>query len=131
MARYLGSKCKVCRRLGESVCGSAKCALLRRNTPPGMHGTKGRPRLTGYGIQLHEKQKAKATYGVLERQFRTYYEKAKAKRGKTGEYMLVTLERRFDNVIYRAGLASTRRQARQLVSHGQWKKCKYSFFSNK
>lgn len=120
MGRYLGPKCKQCRRLGEKVCESAKCAVIKRNYPPGMHGNKGRPRLTGYGIQLREKQKAKITYGILEKQFRGYYEKAKAKHGKTGEFMLMTLERRFDNVIYRSGLASTRRQSRQLVSHAQF-----------
>lgn len=119
MARLLGPKCKPCRRLGESVCGTAKCALRRRNTPPGQHGQKGRGRLSGYALQLREKQKAKATYGILERQFRTYFEKAKVKHGKTGEMMLVALESRLDNVLYRAGFASTRRQARQLVSHGQ------------
>ncbi|MBI2411037.1 MAG: 30S ribosomal protein S4 [Candidatus Kerfeldbacteria bacterium] len=120
MARMLGPKHKRCRRLGERVCGNVKCPLTKRNYAPGMHGPKGKPRLTGYGMQLREKQKAKAIYGVLERQFRTYYERAKAKRGKTGELMLIGLERRLDNIAYRAGFAGTRRQARQLVSHAQF-----------
>lgn len=120
MGRYTGPKCKPCRRLGESVCGTLKCALTRRNTPPGQHAQKGRGRLSGYALQLREKQKAKATYGLLERQFRTYFEKAKVKQGKTGEMMLIALETRLDNIVYRAGFASTRRQARQLVSHGQF-----------
>lgn len=120
MGRYLGPKCKQCRRIGESVCGTQKCALLRRNFAPGMHGNKRRARLSGYGTQLREKQKAKNTYGILEKQFRNYFEKAKAKKGQTGEEMLLSLESRLDNIVYRSSLASTRRQARQLVSHAQF-----------
>lgn len=119
-------QCKQCRREGEKLflkgerCYSQKCAIVRRNYPPGVHGNKGRPRMSGYGLQLREKQKAKRSYGILERQFRSYYEKAKAARGKTGEVMLATLESRLDNVIYRAEFASSRRLARQLVSHGHF-----------
>lgn len=120
MGRYIGPKCKQCRRLGESVCGTVKCAVKRRNFAPGMHGNTRRARLSGYGIQLREKQKAKSIYGIREKQFRNYYEKAKAKEGKTGEMILLALETRLDNVIYRSSFASTRRQARQLVSHAQF-----------
>jgi small subunit ribosomal protein S4 len=118
MARNLKAKCKLCRRLGESVCGTAKCALTRRNYAPGQHGVKRKPRLTEFGTQLREKQKAKALYGILERQFRNYYLQASKKVGNTSEYLLQLLETRLDNVAYRAGFAQTRRQARQLVSHG-------------
>lgn len=118
MARNLKPKCKLCRRLGESVCGTAKCALTRRAYAPGQHGLKRKPRLTEFGTQLREKQKAKALYGVLEKQFRNYYLKASKKVGNTSEYLLQLLETRLDNVAYRAGFAQTRRQARQLVSHG-------------
>lgn len=118
MARNLKAKCKLCRRLGESVCGTAKCALTRRAYAPGQHGLKRKPRLTEFGSQLREKQKAKALYGILEKQFRNYYLKASKKIGNTSEYLLQLLETRLDNVVYRAGFAQTRRQARQLVSHG-------------
>lgn len=119
MGRYLGPKCKKCRRIGESVCGTAKCALLRRSAPPGIHGAQ-RHRVSEYGLQLREKQKAKALFGILEKQFRNYYLKASARTGNTGELFLRLLEQRLDNVVYRAGFASTRRQARQLVSHGHF-----------
>lgn len=118
MARNLKAKCKTCRRLGESVCGTVKCALTRRNYAPGQHGLKRKPRLSQFGMQLREKQKAKALYGVLERQFSNYYIAASKKVGNTTEQLLQLLECRLDNVVYRAGLASTRRQARQLVTHG-------------
>lgn len=108
----------MCRRLGESVCGSAKCALTRRNYAPGQHGLKRRSRPTEFGNQLREKQKAKAFYGILERQFRNYYTQASKMVGNTSELLLQLLETRLDNTVYRAGLAQTRRQARQLVSHG-------------
>ncbi len=120
MGRYIGPKCKKCRRIGESVCGTAKCALLRRNTPPGIHGAQ-RTRVSEYGLQLREKQKAKAIFGIMEKQFRNYYLKASARTGNTAELFLRLLEQRLDNVVYRAGFASTRRQARQLVSHGHFK----------
>ena len=118
MARNLKAKCKICRRLGESVCGTAKCALTRRNYTPGQHGLKRKPRLSQFALQLREKQKAKALYGILERQFSNYYVEASKKVGNTTEQLLQLLECRLDNVVYRAGLASPRRQARQLVSHG-------------
>ncbi|EKD78503.1 MAG: hypothetical protein ACD_41C00337G0007 [uncultured bacterium] len=118
MARNLKAKCKICRRLGESVCGTAKCALTRRNYTPGQHGLKRKPRLSQFALQLREKQKAKALYGILERQFSNYYVQASKKVGNTTEQLLQLLECRLDNVVYRAGFASTRRQARQLVTHG-------------
>lgn len=126
MGKYLGPSCKQCRREGEKLflkgerCHTSKCAVVKRNFVPGMHGNKGRPRLTGYGIQLREKQKAKRTYQLLERQFRGYFDKAKQSHGKTGELMLAYLESRFDNVVYRSGLATSRAQARQMVSHNQF-----------
>lgn len=99
-------------------CLTEKCAIERRNFPPGQHGQSRRVKLTGYGQQLREKQKVKRAYGLLERQFRNYFEKAEKLKGPTGENLIVTLERRLDNVVYRMGLASSRAQARQLVSHG-------------
>ena len=99
-------------------CFTEKCAIEKRNFVPGQHGQSRRPKLAGYGLQLREKQKAKRTYGLLERQFRTYVEKAERAKGPTGENLLVMLERRLDNVVYRMGLASSRAQARQLVLHG-------------
>ncbi len=118
MARNLKARCKACRRFGESVCGSAKCALIKRNYAPGQHGLKRKQRLSQYGTQLREKQKAKALYGILERQFANYYTEASRKVGNTAEQLLQLLERRLDNVVYRAGFGATRRQARQLVTHG-------------
>jgi small subunit ribosomal protein S4 len=99
-------------------CFTEKCAFERRGFPPGQHGQSRRVKLTGYGQQLREKQKVKRTYGLLERQFRNVFEKAEAAKGPTGENLIVALERRLDNAIYRMGLASSRTQARQLVSHG-------------
>jgi small subunit ribosomal protein S4 len=99
-------------------CHSEKCAIEKRNIPPGQHGKDRRPKLLGYGLQLREKQKARRVYGVLERQFHTYYEKAAKAKGITGENLLYALERRLDNVIYRMGLGTSRAQARQLVRHG-------------
>ena len=122
MARDLGPKCRVCRREGMKLflkgdrCFKDKCAIERRNYPPGQHGRR-RSKLLGYGIQLREKQKVKRIYGLLERQFRNYYKKASTKKGNTGENLLQLLEARLDNVVYRMGFAITRPSARQLVSH--------------
>lgn len=123
----LDSKCKKCRRAGEKLflkgerCNTAKCAIVKRNYPPGAHGVKGAPRLSEYGRQLKEKQKAKRIYGIVEKQCRKYYVKAIGKKGNTGELFSRFLEKRFDNVIFRLGLASSRTQARQMVSHGFFK----------
>jgi len=118
MARKLGPKHTRCRRYGVKLCDSAKCPVVRRPYPPGQHGPKGTSRLSEYGIQLAEKQKAKAIYGLLERQFENYFLKAKKKKGDTGQFLLQNLERRLDNVVFRLGFASTHSQARQFVSHG-------------
>ncbi|PIT93960.1 30S ribosomal protein S4 [Candidatus Falkowbacteria bacterium CG10_big_fil_rev_8_21_14_0_10_43_11] len=111
---------KMCRRLGIKLCQSAKCPLVRRNYPPGIHGPKGRPRQTEYGMQLAEKQKAKVVYNMLERQFRLVFERAVKLPGDTGHNLLTLLETRFDNTVYRSGFAGTRVQAKQLVSHGHF-----------
>ncbi len=117
MARYRGPKSKIARKLGEPVFGPDK-HFEKKNYPPGMHGQNKRRRKTSeYGIQLKEKQKAKYTYGVLERQFRNLFKKASAAKGVTGEVLLQLLESRLDNVVYRMGIAPTRSAARQLVSH--------------
>jgi len=111
----------MCRREGVSLCGKEKCALKRRNAPPGVHGptqAMRKPRQSSYGIQLREKQKAKRLYNIMERQFRRYFEAASQKKGNTAEFLIQTLERRLDNTVYRLGFAKTRRQARQMVSHG-------------
>lgn len=120
MARYIGPKCKLARREGTDLFLKSgvrplesKCKL---ETPPGQHGAR-RGRLSDYGMQLREKQKVRRIYGVLERQFRRYYEEANRRRGTTGEILLQLLECRLDNVVYRMGFASTRAEARQLVSH--------------
>lgn len=118
MARYTGPITKKSRRLGEDLVGGDK-AFERRPYPPGMHG-RARIKESEYRSQLQEKQKARYTYGVLERQFRKYYEMASRRPGKTGDNLLEILERRLDNVVYRAGFASTRRHARQLVVHGHF-----------
>jgi small subunit ribosomal protein S4 len=99
-------------------CFTEKCAIEKRNFVPGQHGQARRPKLVGYGVQLREKQKVKRTYGLLERQFRTYFEKAERAKGPTGSNLIVMLERRLDNVVYRLGIASSRSQGRQLVLHG-------------
>lgn len=99
-------------------CFTEKCAIEKRNFVPGQHGQARRPKMVGYGVQLREKQKMKRTYGLLEKQFRHYYGKAERAQGPTGGNLMVMLERRLDNVVYRAGLASSRSQARQLVTHG-------------
>ena len=118
MARYTGPITKKSRRLGTDLVGNDK-AFERRAYPPGMHG-RGRTKESEYLLQLREKQKARYSYGVLEKQFRRYYEEAVRLSGKTGDNLLVILESRLDNVIYRAGFAGTRRQARQLVVHGHF-----------
>lgn len=116
MARYIGPKSKIARKFGEPIFGPDK-VLAKKNYPPGQHGNGRRKKASEYGIQLREKQKAKYTYGVLEKQFRNLFEKALAARGITGELLLKFLESRLDNVVFRLGLAPTRAAARQLVSH--------------
>ena len=116
MARYTGPKSRIARKFGEPIFGEDK-VLARRNFPPGQHGNNKRRKLSEYGIQLKEKQKAKYTYGVLEKQFRNLFNKAARKEGITGELLLQMLECRLDNVVYRLGIARTRAAARQLVLH--------------
>ena len=117
MARYTGPKTKIARKFGEAIFGEDK-SFEKRNYPPGQHGnTKRRKKTSEYGIQLKEKQKAKYTYGVLERQFRNLFERASSSKGVTGEVLLQLLEARLDNVVFRLGIAPTRNGARQLVSH--------------
>ncbi len=116
MAKYIGPKSKIARKFGEPIFGEDK-VLAKRNFPPGQHGNNRRRKTTEYGVQLKEKQKAKYTYGVLEKQFRNLFEKASRTKGITGEVLLQLLERRLDNVVYRLGLSSTRAGARQLVGH--------------
>ena len=127
MARYIGPVCRLCRREGTKLflkgerCYTEKCGIEKRNFAPGQHGkTRKRTasKVAGYGVQLREKQKVKRTYGVLEDQFRRYFEQAERTRGITGETLLQLLERRLDNVTYRLGFATSRPQARQLVRHG-------------
>ena len=125
MARYTGPDCRRCRRekmklfLKGSKCDGPKCPFESRPFPPGQHG-RGRPKETEYLLQLREKQKARRIYGVLEKQFRGYYEEANKKSGKTGEVLLQILESRLDNVVYRAGYAPSRDAARQVVRHGHF-----------
>ena len=116
MARYTGPKSKIARKLGEPIYGEDK-VLTRKNYPPGQQGANRRRKLSEYGTQLREKQKAKYTYGVLERQFRNLFNKAASMKGVTGEVLLQLLETRLDNVVYRLGIAPTRAAARQLVLH--------------
>jgi len=124
MARYTGAVCRLCRREGTKLflkgtkCTSDRCPLEKRNFAPGMHGKDRKAKIVGYGLQLHEKQKAKRMYFTLEGQFRAYYEKASRATGVTGELLIQQLERRLDNVAFRLGLAISRRQARQVVRHG-------------
>ena len=126
MARYTGSVCKLCRREGTKLflkgdrCLSGKCAIEKHPSVPGQHGN-GRKNVKEYGVQFREKQKAKRYYGVLENQFKGYFEKAEKTEGVAGENLLNLLERRFDNVIYRIGLANSRKEARQLVTHGHFR----------
>ena len=125
MARYTGPSCKLCRREGTKLylkgerCLSDKCAFNRRSSAPGQHGAA-KKKLTEYGMQLREKQKAKRYYGVLEKQFKNYYDIADNQEGIAGENLLRLLERRLDNVVYRMGLASSHKEARQLVLHGHF-----------
>ena len=116
MARYTGPKTKIARKFGEAIYGPDK-VLSKKNYPPGQHGVNRRRKTSEYGIQLREKQKAKYTYGVLEKQFRNLFEKASRKKAITGEVLLQLLEARLDNVVYRLGIAPTRAAARQLVLH--------------
>ena len=116
MARYTGPKTKIARKFGEALYGADK-VLSKKNYPPGQHGNNRRRKTSEYGVQLREKQKAKYTYGVLEKQFRNMFEKASRSKGITGEVLLQLLESRLDNVVFRLGLAPTRDAARQLVSH--------------
>ena len=125
MARYTEAVCRLCRREGEKLflkgqrCYTGKCSIVRRSFAPGQHG-QGRKKISEYGTQLREKQKTKRFYGVLESQFRKTYATAENMKGKTGENLLRLLELRFDNVVYRMGLANSRSEARQLVTHGHF-----------
>ena len=125
MARYTGPACKLCRREGKKLylkgerCTSGKCALERRSTAPGQHGAA-KKKMGEYGVQLREKQTTRRYYGVLEKQFKNYYEEAARKEGMTGENLLVLLERRLDNTVYRMGFAESHRDARQLVLHAHF-----------
>jgi small subunit ribosomal protein S4 len=123
MAVYHDAVCKLCRRerqklfLKGTKCYTEKCPLEKKNYPPGQHGTSRRTKISEYGIQLREKQKVKRIYGLLERQFKNYFEKALKQKGRTGENLIKLLERRLDNVVYRLGFAPSRKAARQLVRH--------------
>lgn len=124
MARYTGPVCRTCRRAGEKLflkgerCFSPKCGVERKPNPPGEHGANRRRRLSEHAIQLREKMRARAIYGVLERQFAKYFDVASKKPGMTGQYLLQLLERRLDNVVFRLGFADSRAQARQITTHG-------------
>ena len=124
MARHREAVCRLCRREGQKLflkglrCFTEKCAIEKRNFVPGQHGQSRRPKIAGYGLQLREKQKVKRTYGLLERQFRSYFEKALRIKGPTGENLIIMLERRLDNVINRSGFAGSHAQARQFILHG-------------
>ena len=124
MAKYNGPMCRLCRREGMKLflkgerCYTEKCAIEKRNFPPGQHGKDKKPKIVGYGLQLREKQKARRYYGVLEGQFRNGFEKAVNMKGITGEVMLNLLERRLDNTVYRMGFGTSRNAARQIVRHG-------------
>ena len=126
MARYTDPSCRLCRREGQKLflkgerCYSTKCAVEKRNYAPGQHGQSRRVKVTEYGLQLREKQKAKRFYGLLETQLRNYFDKAAKKKGLTGENLLVFLETRLDNVVFRMGFASSRKEARQLVTHNHF-----------
>lgn len=126
MGRYTDSICRQCRREGEKLflkgdrCYSEKCAVEKRAYVPGQHGQGRRSKPTEYGIQLREKQKTKRIYGLMEKQFRNYFRKADRQQGITGANLLILLERRFDNVVYRLGFAASRKEARQLVNHGHF-----------
>ena len=123
MARYTDSVCKLCRREKQKLflkgqkCYTEKCPIEQRNYPPGQHGLSRRSKVSEYGVQLREKQKIKRSYGLLETQFRNYFEKATSQKGRTGENLIKLLERRLDNVVFRLGFASSRKQERQLITH--------------
>ena len=123
MARYTDSVCKLCRRERQKLflkgqkCYTEKCPIESRSYPPGEHGQSRRSKVSEYGIQLREKQKIKRSYGLLETQFKNYFEKANKQKGITGENLVKLLERRFDNIVYRIGFAGSRKQARQLIRH--------------
>ena len=125
MSRYTDASCRLCRREGQKLflkgerCYSTKCAIEKRNFPPGQHG-QGRKKVSDYGLQLREKQKAKRFYGLQETQFRNLFDKAARKKGITGENLLILLETRLDNTAFRLGFASSRKEARQLVTHGHF-----------
>ena len=125
MARYTGPSCRLCRRENTELflkgerCYTDKCAIKRRNYPPGQHG-QGRSKTSDYGVQLREKQKVRRIYGILENQFRGYFQRADRMKGVTGENLLFLLERRLDNLVYRLGFAASRVEARQLVRHGHF-----------
>ncbi|MDR1467158.1 MAG: 30S ribosomal protein S4 [Oscillospiraceae bacterium] len=125
MARYTGAVCRLCRREGQKLflkgerCYSAKCGVIKRAYAPGQHG-RGRKKVSEYGLQLRAKQSTRRFYGILEGQFRKYYELAEKREGKTGEVLLALIESRLDNVVYRLGFANSRAQARQLVLHGHF-----------
>ncbi len=128
MARYTDASCRLCRREGCKLflkgekCYSTNCPYEKRNTAPGQHGViQGKKKTSEYGVQIREKQKVKRYYGVLEKQFRNYFELASKKKGITGENLLILLESRLDNVVYRMGLGASRAEARQLVRHGHFK----------
>ncbi|QGU00805.1 SSU ribosomal protein S4p [Candidatus Syntrophocurvum alkaliphilum] len=126
MGRYTAAVCRQCRREGEKLflkgdrCYSEKCAVERKSYIPGEHGQGRRQKPSEYGLQLREKQKTKRIYGVLEKQFHNYFQKADSQKGITGENLLVILERRLDNIVFRLGFASSRKEARQLVNHGHF-----------
>jgi small subunit ribosomal protein S4 len=125
MARYTDAKCRLCRREGTKLylkgdrCYTDKCAIARRTYAPGQHG-QSKKKMSGYGVQLREKQKVRRIYGILEKQFRDYYEEAERQKGVTGENLLRLLELRLDNVVYRMGFGASRNEARQLVRHGHF-----------
>ncbi|TSC96316.1 MAG: ribosomal protein S4P [Parcubacteria group bacterium Athens1014_10] len=127
MARNIDPKCRLCRRIGEKLflkgdrCYSSKCALVKRKYPPGMHGSKRKRKVSEYGVQLKEKQKAKYIYGILEKQFRNYFKKAAKKKGDTGVYLFQFLESRLDNAIYRVNLFPSKELIRQMITHGHIK----------
>ncbi len=123
MGKYLGPKCKQCRREGEKLmlkgdrCNTPKCAIVKKNYPPGVHGPKGRGRQSGYSTELREKQKAKRIYNLLEKQFALTFKKARQQKGDAGENLMKLLETRLDNVVYRLGIGDSRAQARVLINH--------------
>jgi small subunit ribosomal protein S4 len=126
MSKYLGAKCRKCRRIGDKLmlkgerCLTSKCSIVKRNYPPGFHGPKGKGRQTSYGQQLNEKQKAKVVFNLLEKQFRLTFDKAQKIKGDTGSNFIMLLEMRLDNTIFRSGIACSRSEAREMVAHGHF-----------